>query len=118
MRARINLRVEIIKECIEFQAFPSPGRGTSRAQQLALRRALADEHEVLSCLRYCLRSSDAAVRVARYPPGLYTLAVATLSNLPRSRTLALEVGMGRKGLSMGVGSRECMESGGLKEEEN
>ncbi|KAK3868457.1 hypothetical protein Pcinc_026151 [Petrolisthes cinctipes] len=86
----VSLLLDVLKS-VQLAQTDLTGRGTSRAQQLALRRALADEHEVLSCLRYCLRSSDAAIRVARYPPGLYTLAVATLSNLPRSRTLALEL---------------------------
>ncbi|XP_076044073.1 multiple wing hairs isoform X2 [Oratosquilla oratoria] len=63
----------------------------SREHQTALRRALIDEHECLSCLRYCLRSTDAALKVAHYPHGLYTLAVATMSNLARSRTLALQL---------------------------
>ena len=64
---------------------------SSREQQAALKRALLDEHSCLSCLRYCLRCADTPGKLAEYQQGLYCLAVATMSNMSKSRTLALQV---------------------------
>lgn len=66
---------------------------SSREQQTGLRRALLDEHSCLCCLRYCLRCADSAAKLADYQHGLYALAVATMSNLARSRTIALQVSL-------------------------
>jgi len=41
--------------------------------------------------RYCLRCADTPVKLADYQQGLYALAVATMSNMSKSRTLALQV---------------------------
>ncbi|KAF2364504.1 Formin FH3 domain [Trinorchestia longiramus] len=64
---------------------------SSREQQGALRRALLDEHACLSCLRYCLRCANTANKLAHYQHGLYSLTVATMTNLARSRTVALQL---------------------------
>ncbi|KAJ9573428.1 hypothetical protein L9F63_009156, partial [Diploptera punctata] len=56
-----------------------------------LRRALLDEHSCLQCLRSCLRCPDAARRLASSPAGLFTLAVCIMSNVSKSRVIALEL---------------------------
>ncbi|XP_069685806.1 titin homolog isoform X2 [Periplaneta americana] len=56
-----------------------------------LRRALLDEHSCLQCLRSCLRCPDAARRLAASPAGLFTLAVCIMSNVSKSRVIALEL---------------------------
>ncbi|KAK8401054.1 hypothetical protein O3P69_002677 [Scylla paramamosain] len=86
----VSLLLDVLK-MVQLAQTDLNGSGSSREQQAALRRALVDEHEILGCLRYCLRCPEAAPRLAHYPPGLYTLAVATMSNLARSRTLALQL---------------------------
>ncbi|XP_054283063.1 uncharacterized protein LOC129000154 [Macrosteles quadrilineatus] len=56
-----------------------------------LRRCLLDEHACLQCLRSCLRCQDAPRRFASSPAGLFTLAVCIMSNVNKSRILALEL---------------------------
>lgn len=56
-----------------------------------LRRALLDEHSCLVCLKHCLRCHDAGRRLASSPAGLFTLAVCIMSNVTKSRIIALEV---------------------------
>ncbi|XP_050735804.1 serine-rich adhesin for platelets-like isoform X4 [Eriocheir sinensis] len=86
----VSLLLDVLK-MVQLAQTDLNGSGSSREQQAALRRALVDEHEALGCIRHCLRCPEAAPRLAHYPPGLYTLAVATMSNLARSRTLALQL---------------------------
>lgn len=64
----------------------------TRCPPPVLRRALLDEHSCLQCIRSCLRCPDAARRLAASPAGLFTLAVCIMSNVSKSRVIALEVG--------------------------
>lgn len=64
---------------------------TGRVPPAVLRRCLLDEHSCLQCLRSCLRCQDAPRRFASSPAGLFTLAVCIMSNVNKSRILALEV---------------------------
>ena len=48
------------------------------------KRALADEHEALLCLRLCAGTEDGARRLVDHPSGLFTVAVCVMSNF-RSR---------------------------------
>lgn len=64
---------------------------TGRVPLPILRRCLLDEHSCLQCLRSCLRCQDAPRRFASSPAGLFTLAVCIMSNVNKSRILALEV---------------------------
>ena len=63
----------------------------TRCPPPVLRRALLDENSCLQCLRSCLRCPDAARRLSASPAGLFTLAVCIMSNVSKSRVLALEV---------------------------
>lgn len=62
-----------------------------RCPPQVLRRALLDEHSCLVCLKHCLRCPDASRRLASSPAGLFTLAVCIMSNVTKSRIIALEV---------------------------
>lgn len=104
----VTLLLDVLK-MIQLAQTDLNGSANTREQQIALRRALIDEHESLSCLRYCLRSTDASLKLAHYHHGLYTLAVATMSNLARSRTLALQL-LTRACLTSSVGHRQVMEA--------
>jgi len=56
------------------------------------RRALLDEHECLQCLQSCVaRSQEGARRLASSSAGLFTVAVGIMSNVTKSRVLALQV---------------------------
>jgi hypothetical protein len=63
----------------------------TRCPPPVLRRALLDENSCLQCLCSCLRCPDAARRLSASPAGLFTLAVCIMSNVSKSRVLALEV---------------------------
>ncbi|KDR16253.1 Formin-like protein 1 [Zootermopsis nevadensis] len=63
----------------------------TRCPPPVLRRALLDEHSCLQCIRSCLRCPDAARRLAASPAGLFTLAVCIMSNVSKSRVIALEL---------------------------
>ena len=63
----------------------------TRCPPPVLRRALLDENSCLQCLRSCLRCPDAARQLSASPAGLFTLAVCIMSNVSKSRVLALEV---------------------------
>ncbi|XP_042218610.1 uncharacterized protein LOC121863817 isoform X2 [Homarus americanus] len=104
----VTLLLDVLK-MVQLAQTDLNGTANSREQQLALRRALIDEHECLSCLRYCLRSTDAALKLAHYHHGLYTLAVATMSNLARSRTLALQL-LTRACMTSSGGHRQVVEA--------
>lgn len=104
----VTLLLDVLK-MIQLAQTDLNGTASSREQQMALRRALIDEHECLSCLRLCLRSTDAALKLAHYPHGLYTLAVATMSNLARSRTLALQL-LARACITSSVGHRQVLDA--------
>nr|XP_045593964.1 putative uncharacterized protein DDB_G0277255 isoform X1 [Procambarus clarkii] len=104
----VTLLLDVLK-MIQLAQTDLNGTANSREQQLALRRALIDEHECLSCLRYCMRSTDATLRLAHYHHGLYALAVATMSNLARSRTLALQL-LTRACVTSPVGHRQVVDA--------
>jgi hypothetical protein len=64
----------------------------TRAPAALARRALLDEHECLQCLHCCVaRSQEGARRLASSPAGLFTVAVGIMSNVTKSRVLALQV---------------------------
>ncbi|XP_068205866.1 serine-rich adhesin for platelets isoform X4 [Palaemon carinicauda] len=104
----VTLLLDVLK-MIQLSQTDLNGSANTREQQIALRRALIDEHESLSCLRYCLRSTDSALKLAHYHHGLYTLAVATMSNLARSRTLSLQL-LTRACLTSSAGHRQVVEA--------
>ncbi|KAL0278307.1 UNVERIFIED_CONTAM: hypothetical protein PYX00_000162 [Menopon gallinae] len=62
-----------------------------RCPPQVLRRALLDEHSCLVCLKHCLRCPDASRRLASSSAGLFTLAVCIMSNVTKSRIIALEL---------------------------
>lgn len=70
-----------------------PGTGTcQRISPAAQRRALLDELACLHCLLCCChRYADAVRRVVTSSAGLFTLAVCIMSNVNKSRVIALEV---------------------------
>ncbi|KAF4519537.1 hypothetical protein B566_EDAN009440 [Ephemera danica] len=64
----------------------------TRAPPALARRALLDEHECLQCLQSCVaRSQEGARRLATSPAGLFTVAVGIMSNVTKSRVLALQL---------------------------
>ena len=74
----------------------TPGRGNRRAQ---VRNASADELEVLLCLQQlCLANGQVpqgrhhgCVRLLEHGAGFYGLALALVSNLTKTRSVALQV---------------------------
>ncbi|XP_067006366.2 uncharacterized protein mwh [Anabrus simplex] len=75
------LRAVQLSQAAQQQRCPPP----------VLRRALLDEHACLQCLRSCMRCPDAARRLSASPAGLFTLAVCIMSNVSKSRVVALEL---------------------------
>jgi hypothetical protein len=64
----------------------------SRIPPAIARRALLDEHECLQCLQNCVsRSQEGALKLATSSAGLFTIAVGIMSNVTKSRVLALQV---------------------------
>lgn len=104
----VTLLLDVLK-MVQLAQTDLNGSANSREQQLALRRALIDENECLSCLRFSMRSTDATFKLAHYPHGLYALAVATMSSLARSRTLALQL-LTRACVTSTVGHRQVVDA--------
>ena len=55
------------------------------------KQALADEHECLLCLSLSVEAEDGCMSLADHPSGLFTVSVCLMSNLSRSRVLALQL---------------------------
>lgn len=78
----------------------------SKLHQSVFKKALADEHECLLCLKLCAESEDGSLRLAEHCSGLFTVSVCVMSNFSKSRVLALQlltqmccVGTGHKQVS-------------------
>ena len=59
--------------------------------QSMFKKALADEHECLLCLKLCAESEEGGLRLVEHPSGLFTIAVCVMSNFSKSRVLALQL---------------------------
>ncbi|XP_063233617.1 uncharacterized protein LOC134537274 [Bacillus rossius redtenbacheri] len=87
----VTLLLELLR-CVQLgQAQAQAQAQAQRCPPQVARRALLDEHACLQCLRACLRCRDAARRLAASAAGLFTLAVCIMSNVARSRVLALQL---------------------------
>ena len=64
----------------------------SKLHQSVFKKALADEHECLLCLKLCVEAEDGSMRLADHPSGLFTISVCVMSNFSKSRVLSLQVG--------------------------
>ena len=73
----------------------NPGNNNSGANipanQSVFKKALADEHECLLCLKLCAESEEGGMRLVEHPSGLFTIAVCVMSNFSKSRVLALQL---------------------------
>lgn len=63
----------------------------SKIHQSVFKKALADEHECLLCLKLCGESEDGGLRLVDHPSGLFTVSVCVMSNFSKSRVLALQL---------------------------
>ena len=63
----------------------------SKVHQTVFKKALADEHECLLCLKLCGESEDGGLRLVDHPSGLFTVSVCVMSNFSKSRVLALQL---------------------------
>ena len=63
----------------------------SKLHQSVFKKALADEHECLLCLKLCAEAEEGSLRLADHPSGLFTVAVCVMSNFSKSRVLALQL---------------------------
>ena len=72
-----------------------PGNNSGGANipvnQSVFKKALADEHECLLCLKLCAESEEGGMRLVEHPSGLFTIAVCVMSNFSKSRVLALQL---------------------------
>ena len=63
----------------------------TRIHQSVFKKALADEHECLLCLKLCAESEEGGMRLVEHPSGLFTVSVCVMSNFSKSRVLALQL---------------------------
>ena len=63
----------------------------ARLHQSVFKKALADEHECLLCLKLCVEAEDGGLRLVDHPSGLFTVSVCVMSNFSKSRVLALQL---------------------------
>ena len=63
----------------------------ARLHQAVFKKALADEHECLMCLKLCAEHEDGGLRLVDHPSGLFTISVCVMSNFSKSRVLALQL---------------------------
>ena len=63
----------------------------SKLHQSVFKKALADEHECLLCLKLCAEAEEGSMRLAEHPSGLFTVSVCVMSNFSKSRVLALQL---------------------------
>jgi hypothetical protein len=63
----------------------------SKLHQSVFKKALADEHECLLCLKLCAEAEEGSLRLSDHPSGLFTVSVCVMSNFSKSRVLALQL---------------------------
>ena len=63
----------------------------TKIHQSVFKKALADEHECLLCLKLCAESEEGGMRLVEHPSGLFTVSVCVMSNFSKSRVLALQL---------------------------
>ena len=63
----------------------------SKMQQVVFKKALADEHECLLCLKLCGETEEGGLSLVNHPTGLFTISVCVMSNFSKSRILALQL---------------------------
>uniref|UniRef100_T1HBU3 GBD/FH3 domain-containing protein n=1 Tax=Rhodnius prolixus TaxID=13249 RepID=T1HBU3_RHOPR len=64
---------------------------STQGNQTARRQNMVEELSCLQCLAHCLRCPDTPRRLALSSAGLFTLSAAIMSNLNKSRILALQI---------------------------
>lgn len=70
----------------------SPGGTTSKLPPALQRRTLLDELSCLQCLHSCcMRYTEAVRKLTSYSAGLFTLAICIMSNVNKSRIVALQL---------------------------
>ena len=67
------------------------GNNNQHLHQSVFKKALADEHECLLCLKLCAEHEDGGLRLVDHPSGLFTISVCVMSNFSKSRVLALQL---------------------------
>ena len=76
--------ISLIFYCQVIQLSQTNLSGVGKVDEIAnhslFKRALADEHETLLCLRMCAGTEDGARRLIDHPSGLFTVAVCVMSN--------------------------------------
>lgn len=86
--------VTLLLELLRGVQLSQTGGTVQRVPPAIQRRALLDELVCLQCLiSCCVRHREAIRRLACSPAGLYTLAVCIMSNVSRSRIIALKVNL-------------------------
>nr|XP_014288467.1 uncharacterized protein LOC106688491 [Halyomorpha halys] len=63
----------------------------TQTSQSSRRQGMLDELACLQCLSYCFRCPETGLRMAQSPAGLFGLAASIMSNLNKSRILALQI---------------------------
>jgi len=63
----------------------------SKMQQVVFKKALADEHECLLCLKLCGETEEGGLSLVNHPTGLFTISVCVMSNFSKSRILSLQL---------------------------
>ena len=81
----------------------------SKLHQSVFKKALADEHECLLCLKLCAEAEEGSMRLADHPSGLFTISVCVMSNFSKSRVLALQ--LLTKMCSVGRGHKQVKNTG-------
>ncbi|XP_045477628.1 uncharacterized protein LOC123682869 isoform X1 [Harmonia axyridis] len=93
----INLLLDLLRavqlsQSTNPQAFSGSNHTTGKVPPTIQRRALLDELSCLQCLSSCCnRYSDATRRLTSSSAGLFTLAICIMSNVNKSRILALQL---------------------------
>ncbi|XP_044759429.1 uncharacterized protein LOC123317113 isoform X2 [Coccinella septempunctata] len=93
----INLLLDLLRavqlsQSTNPQAFPGSNHTTGKVPPAIQRRALLDELSCLQCLwSCCTRYSDATRKLTSSSAGLFTLAICIMSNVNKSRILALQL---------------------------
>lgn len=86
------LRAIQLSQANNFHNTPGSSATTGKIPPSIQRRALLDELTCLQCLYCCcLRYNDAIRKLTASSAGLFTLAVCIMSNVNKSRIIALQV---------------------------
>ncbi|KAK9883776.1 hypothetical protein WA026_001966 [Henosepilachna vigintioctopunctata] len=86
------LRAVQLSQSTNPQAFQGSNHTTGKISPAIQRRALLDELSCLQCLSTCCnRYSDGIRRLTTSSAGLFTLAICIMSNVNKSRTMALQL---------------------------